>query len=191
MVESVLTRKRKESRLETLTGETWLTSHITPAPHLLIAGGGIDAQPVVVLANQLGWETTVWDPRPANARDEFFHMAHHRLRCPAEELSSWVKDAAVNAAMLMTHSVPIDAQSLSAVSDCGLDYIGLLGPTHRREEVFVEAGLADDEFQPRVDGPAGFDIGGELPESIALSIIAKCHDAIFGPTSIAETATKE
>ena len=191
VAESPLTRKREKSRLDESNGKTWLTSHITPAPHLLVAGGGIDAQPVVALANQLGWETTVWDPRPANARDEFFHMADHRLRCPVEELSQWVKDNAVNAAMLMTHSVPMDAQSLSAVAGCGLDYVGLLGPTHRREEVFVEAGLNDDEYQPRVDGPAGFDIGGELPESIALSVIAKCHDAIFGPASVGATAKQE
>ena len=191
VVESVLTRKREKSRLKEADGETWLTSHITPAPHLLIAGGGIDAQPVVVLAHQLGWETTVWDPRPANARDEFFHMADHRLRCPVEELSAWVKKAAINAAMLMTHSVPMDAQSLSAVSGCNLDYVGLLGPAHRREEVFVEAGLVDKDFLPRVDGPAGFDIGGELPESIALSVIAKCHDAIFGPVSVGATAKQE
>jgi len=118
-------------------------------------------------------------------------MADHRLRCPVEELSQWVTDNAVNAAMLMTHSVPMDAQSLSAVAGCGLDYVGLLGPTHRREEVFVEAGLNDDEYQPRVDGPAGFDIGGELPESIALSVIAKCHDAIFGPASVGATAKQE
>ena len=191
VAESPLTRKREKSRLDESTGKTWLTSHITPAPHLLVAGGSIDAQPVVALANQLGWETTVWDPRPANARDEFFHMADHRLRCPVEELSQWVKDNAVNAAMLMTHSVPMDAQSLSAVAGCGLDYVGLLGPTHRREEVFVEAGLNDDEYQPCVDGPAGFDIGGELPESIALSVIAKCHDAIFGPASVGATAKQE
>ena len=191
VAKSPLTRKREKSRLDESNGKTWLTSHITPAPHLLVAGGGIDAQPVVALANQLGWETTVWDPRPANARDEFFHMADHRLRCPVEELSQWVTDNAVNAAMLMTHSVPMDAQSLSAVAGCGLDYVGLLGPTHRREEVFVEAGLNDDEYQPRVDGPAGFDIGGELPESIALSVIAKCHDAIFGPASVGATAKQE
>jgi len=191
VAESPLTRKREKSRLDESNGKTWLTSHITPAPHLLVAGGGIDAQPVVALANQLGWETTVWDPRPANARDEFFHMADHRLRCPVEELSQWVTDNAVNAAMLMTHSVPMDAQSLSAVAGCGLDYVGLLGPTHRREEVFVEAGLNDDEYLPRVDGPAGFDIGGELPESIALSVIAKCHDAIFGPASVGATAKQE
>ena len=179
-VGSRLTRKRAKSLLLETDGETWLNSHITPAPHLLVAGGGIDAQPVVILANQLGWETTVWDPRPANARDEFFHMADQRLRCSPEELADQVRALSVNAAMLMTHSVPMDAQSLQALSDKGLDYVGLLGPTHRREEVFEEAGLIDTDFKPTVDGPAGFDIGGELPESIALSVIAKCHDAIFG-----------
>ena len=183
-VDAVLTRKREKSVLNEIDGEQWLTSYITPAPHLLIAGGGLDAQPVVVLANQLGWETTVWDPRPANARDEFFHMADHRLRCSAEELSGRVQDFSINAAMIMTHSVPMDAQSLQALSGKDLDYIGLLGPAHRRKEVFDEAGIVDASFKPIVDGPAGFDIGGELPESIALSVIAQCHDAIFGPRSI-------
>ena len=182
-IDTELTRKRERSVLNDIDGKTWLSSHITPAPHILIAGGGIDAQPVVVLAHQLGWETTVWDPRPANARDEFFHMADHRLRCSPEELSNRIQELSINAAMVMTHSVPMDAQSLQALSCKGLDYIGLLGPTHRREEVFEEAGLVDSDFKPAVDGPAGFDIGGELPESIALSVIAQCHNAIFGPNS--------
>ena len=183
-IDAVLTRKRERSALNEMGGEKWLTSHITPAPHLLVAGGGIDAQPIVVLANQLGWETTVWDPRPANARDEFFHMADHRLRCSAEALSDRIQALSINAAMIMTHSVPMDAQSLQVLSDKNLDYIGLLGPAHRRKEVFDEAGIVDASFKPTVDGPAGFDIGGELPESIALSVIAQCHDAIFGPRSI-------
>lgn len=182
-VDSTLTRKRAKSVLGKTGEETWLSSHITPAPHLLVAGGGIDAQPVVILANQLGWETTVWDPRPANARDEFFHIADHRLRCSVEELSDQVQALSINAAMVMTHSVPMDAQSLQALANKGLDYVGLLGPSHRRDEVFQEAGLIDGNFEPTVDGPAGFDIGGELPESIALSVIAKCHDAIFGSGS--------
>ena len=123
----------------------------------------------------------MWDPRPAN-EDEFFHMADHRLRCSAEELADQVQALSINAAMVMTHSVPMDAQTLEALSGKALDYVGLLGPIHRREEIF-EAGLIDADFKPAVDGPAGFDIGGELPESIALSVIAKCHDAIFGSGS--------
>jgi len=155
VVESALTRKRKKSRLDAVDGETWLISHITPAPHLLIAGGGIDAQPVVALANQLGWETTVWDPRPANARDEFFFMADHRLRCPVEELSQWVRDAAVNAAMLMTHSVPMDAQSLSAVAGCG---------PYSRQSALTRA-LSDHPPATAPYGPAECESSGDADEA--------------------------
>lgn len=189
--DAVLTRKRAKSVLQETQGETWLSSHITPAPHLLVAGGGIDAQPVVMLAKQLGWETTVWDPRPANARDEFFYMADYRLRCAVEELSGWTTDNAINAAMVMTHSVPMDAEALRALQGLNLDYVGLLGPQHRRQEVFEEAGIDDADFTPSVDGPAGFDIGGELPESIALSVLAKCHAAIFGSASVTDLPLNE
>ena len=41
-VDSVLTRKRGKSALHEADGENWLNSHITPAPHLLVAGGGIE-----------------------------------------------------------------------------------------------------------------------------------------------------
>ena len=187
----VRTRIRFKSVLTESDGNRWLRSHITPRPHLLVAGGGIDAQPVVMLAKQLGWETTVWDPRPANARDEFFYMADYRLRCAVEELSGWTTDNAINAAMVMTHSVPMDAEALRALQGLNLDYVGLLGPQHRRQEVFEEAGIDDADFTPSVDGPAGFDIGGELPESIALSVLAKCHAAIFGPASVTDLPLSE
>jgi xanthine dehydrogenase accessory factor len=136
-----------------------------------------------MLAKQLGWEVSVWDPRPANARDEFFHMADARLRCHADELGHWISEQSVNAAMIMTHSVPMDAQSLQAIHGRQLDYVGLLGPPHRRQDVLSEAGLVDTALASFINGPAGFDIGGELPESIALAVIAQCHSAILGPQS--------
>ena len=110
-------------------------------------------------------------------------MADARLRCHADELGPWISEQSVNAAMIMTHSVPMDAQSLQAIHSRQLDYVGLLGPPHRRQDVLSEAGLVDTAFAPFIDGPAGFDIGGELPESIALAVIAQCHSAIFGPQS--------
>ena len=183
ILDSALVRHRARSRLEQVEDETWLVSSVTPTPHLLVAGGGIDAQPVVMFAKQLGWEVSVWDPRPANARDEFFHMADARLRCHTDELGPWVSEQSVNAAMIMTHSVPMDAQSLQAIHGRQLDYVGLLGPPHRRQDVLCEAGLIDTAFASFINGPAGFDIGGELPESIALAVIAQCHSAIFGPQS--------
>jgi xanthine dehydrogenase accessory factor len=30
-----------------------------------------------------------------------------------------------------------------------------------------------------IHGPMGFDIGGDLPESVALSTLAECHQVLF------------
>ena len=174
-----LSRKPAAAQLKDSDNVTWLDIPIAPPPHLLIGGGGIDAQPVVKLAKLLGWEVTVWDPRPANARDEFFQDADFRLRCSASELSSWVNDYAINAAMVMTHNLAMDSDCINAINRQGLDYIGLLGPTHRKEEVLQLAGLGEHEVSPLINGPAGFDIGGDLPESIALSMLSKCHETLF------------
>ena len=63
----------------------------------------------------------------------------------ANELSSWVKDCSINAAMVMTHNLAMDADCINAINRQGLNYIGLLGPTHRKEEVLQLASLAENE----------------------------------------------
>ncbi len=47
----------------------------------------------------------------------------------------------------------------------------LLGPRARRDRLLDEIGAAD----VHVFGPAGLDIGAEMPESIALAIVAEIH----------------
>ena len=59
-----------------------------------------------------------------------------------------------------------------------LRYLGLLGPTNRLEEVMKSAGLRRSDLPVKLSGPAGLYLGGDLPESIALSIIAECHAAL-------------
>ena len=157
--------------------ETWLVTRVEPEPHLLIVGGGPDAIPVVNMAEQLGWETTVWDPRPANARPEYFASATRILKCTAEGLGRFAQEHRVNAAVLMSHNVQLDAEALKILqtSDNDIQYMGLLGPSSRREKVISEAGLNNNGLSVPLSGPAGLDIGGELPESIALSILSECH----------------
>ncbi|EED34562.1 isoquinoline 1-oxidoreductase maturation factor [Luminiphilus syltensis NOR5-1B] len=160
-------------------GRRWFNNYVKAQPHLLIAGGGIDAQPVVAIAKQLGWTVSVWDPRPANARADYFPDADELLRLDVAELSNYVTEHNVGAAVLMAHDVAIDAAALSALNGTGLDYMALLGPPHRRAEVLAKARLAEHDLSPPVAGPAGFDIGGELPESIALSILSQCHAVLY------------
>ena len=163
------------AQLRQKNGERWLHTPVMPPPHVLIAGGGVDARPLATLAHDLGWDVSVWDPRPANARREYFTMAEQLLRCPVEELGAYVERKKVNAAVLMTHNVPLDAEVLRWLSDAPLDYLALLGPVNRRRRVMSEAGVSDEALRTPLSGPAGLDIGATLPETIALSILAECQ----------------
>lgn len=153
----------------------YLQNVIQPQPHLLIIGGGVDARPLVGLAHQLGWQTSLWDPRPANARREYFMQADHILDIPSHALAEYVEGNRVDAAVLMSHHLELDAQALKDLNGQNLSYWALLGPNNRRQRVLNQAQLLESQLQPRLAGPAGLDIGAELPESIALSILTECH----------------
>jgi len=135
----------------------------------------MDARPLVSIAHELGWYVSVWDSRPANARREFFLSADKILNFPVEALRQYVVDKKVNAAVLMTHNIFLDAQALQQLHQANLQYLALLGPVNRRDKVFKEAQLNQADLSLPLAAPAGLDLGGELPEGIALSILAECH----------------
>jgi len=162
----------------------WLATPIVPEPHLLVVGGGIDARPLVNMAKQLGWKVSLWDPRPANARKEYFSNVDHIIKGEAKVLSSFVVEKDVNAAVLMSHNVAIDAQALQALAlqapmTIKLQYVALLGPNNRRQQVITQAQVEEKNLSFIFAGPSGLDIGGTLPESIALSILAECHASLY------------
>lgn len=157
----------------------WLATPIVPEPHLLVIGGGIDARPLVNMAEQLGWKISLWDPRPANARKEYFLNVNHIIKGEANVLTDFVTEKDVNAAILMSHSVAIDAQALKALAETNIQYLALLGPNNRRQQVINQAEVEEHSLSFQFAGPAGLEIGGTLPESIALSILAECHASLF------------
>ncbi|MGB0909509.1 MAG: XdhC family protein [Nitrospirales bacterium] len=159
-------------------GSVWLATPIVPEPHLLVVGGGLDAQSLVSMAHVLGWQVSVWDPRPANARREHFLSADWILQGPALELFDFAISKSVGAAVLMTHNIQLDGAALHALQQVPLQYMALLGPTNRRLQVLEYAGLRESNLTTSLAGPAGLDIGAELPESIALSILAECHASL-------------
>jgi xanthine dehydrogenase accessory factor len=93
-------------------------------------------------------------------------------------LSRYAQRESVNAAVLMSHNIRLDAEALRVLHDCRLGYLALLGPDSRRQRVLSEAGLTSGALQVPLAGPAGLDIGGELPETIALAILAECQAAL-------------
>ncbi|WP_341206757.1 XdhC family protein [uncultured Psychrosphaera sp.] len=156
-----------------------LNIEITPKIHLLICGGGKDVTPVCQFAKQLGWQVSVWDPRAAYANKNDLVNADTILKEPHSVLASFATKQKVNFAVLMSHSLELDAQALNTLANSDIKHIALLGPKKRFEDVVAACGVVRTNIKPHLSGPAGLDIGGDLPTSIALSIVAKFHGIAF------------
>lgn len=169
---------RRPARLVDVAGERWLCSTVLPEPHLLVVGGGIDARPLAAMARTLGWELTVLDPRPANARPEHFPGATRLSRAAPAQMAAEPWFDSCTAAVIMTHSKQLDAQALQGLQHKVLTYCAMIGPPHRQREVMALAGLQNVKLPFTLRGPAGLDLGGDRPESVALSILSQCHAAL-------------
>lgn len=173
-----------QSRLETLTisGLTVKAFYdsLQPPWQLLIIGAGADSLPLLASAKALGWRVTVIDYRPAHIRPERFPNADQLHLLRAEELADNLSLSNYQAAVIMTHNVDNDARYLKALATTRIPFMGLLGPSHRKERLLHSLGDDAERLAGRVFGPVGLDIGAETPEEIALSIMAGIHAQLNG-----------
>jgi len=157
---------------------------IKPAPALVIFGGGLDAQPLVKLAHTLGWYTCLVDSRTAYARPAYFKNADLVINQDYKSLRQNLLLPKADAVVIMHHNVSLDAQALQLVKNksnlAAASYLGLLGPQHRTVQVLEQAQLSCDDLAKPLANPIGFDLGGELPESIALAILSQAHATVEG-----------
>lgn len=157
-----------------------LVQFLAPSPQILICGAGPDAQPVANAAIALGWRVVVVDHRPAYALPERFPGAVVLLT-DARALRDIVDVDRCHAAVVMSHHLPSDVAYLRelAASDWP-GYVGLLGPTARRQRIAEELGVSATSLGSRIHGPVGLDIGAITPESIAVAIIGEIHAWLAG-----------
>lgn len=149
---------------------------ITPPIHLGIFGGGLDAQPIAQMAATLGWQVTIFDERTAYARQYDFPTANI-MKMPFDGVNGDVYQT-LDAAFVMTHNLTLDAKVLNQLVKFTLGYVALLGPGHRRDKVFALAQLNINDFSGYFSAPAGLALGGELPSSVGLSMLAQCHGVL-------------
>ena len=126
-------------------GET-LVEIVRPQRAIVVFGGGADVEPVIRVAQQVGWRADVVTTREPIDADDY------------------------DAAVVMTHNFPRDVEILSTLLASHIAYIGLLGPRSRGDELLAELGVPRDA---RIFSPIGLDLGAETPEEIALSIVAE------------------
>jgi xanthine/CO dehydrogenase XdhC/CoxF family maturation factor len=151
---------------------------LSPAPLLAVFGAGVDAKPVVAIAAELGWQVLLIDPRVGYAKSEFFTKSSQIIRQPFDELQNafWLDQ--IDVALVLTYNIKLDAAAIKLVQSSTAKYVGLLGPIHRTDRVLDIAKLSRNDLTKSLANPVGLRLGGELPESIALSMLSEAHAAL-------------
>lgn len=138
-------------------------------PRLLILGAGPETPTLIPLLREMGWWVCLAERR-ARWRD-VGTAADARLQgAPAASLH----DAVPDAVLVMHHDFELDREALDALAGTCVDFIGLLGPRRRRDDLFkLLTQIQRDSLSPRLRSPVGLDLCGRGPEAIALSIAAQ------------------
>ncbi len=151
---------------------------------LLIAGGGPDTPALSEMIYSLGWRQILWDDRPNFARRAGHSGAGSVLVDSLDDIADFDWLNKIDGAILKSHNLDRDAQWLLTLRKYHprIKYIGLLGPKIRRDKILgaVAPAIEKEWLEERLFSPAGMDIGGDLPESLALSILAQCHSVVYG-----------
>lgn len=140
---------------------------------LLILGAGPGSEPLLSIANTLGWQTAICDTRTSNLTHVHSADETHLLNDCNEVHEVLERD--FDAAVVMSHNFNSDAVYLQALLNSEVSYIGMMGPQKRTKSIISSFSQFSETLfmDPRLHNPIGLDLGGESPESIALSICAE------------------
>lgn len=153
---------------------------LRPPLRLVILGAGADAVPLANAAALLGWQTDVYDHRPAFLTNERFPDA--KLKPVSREDKTSMAADELTAIVSMNHNFERDRDLLPAALHSSAFYVGVLGPRRRTEQIMQELRAAGETFSDaellRMRSPAGLDIGADTPETIAAAIAAEIQSVL-------------
>jgi xanthine dehydrogenase accessory factor len=144
-----------------------------PALRLLVMGAGDDAIPVTRFAKFMGYEVVVLDGRSHMARADRFPQADRVVVNSSVDPLAGIPVDQWTAAVLMSHSYEQDRNALRRLAAEPLQYLGILGPRKRTEQMLGDIGVSEETLPDNLHSPVGLDIGADGPEQIALAVIAE------------------
>jgi xanthine/CO dehydrogenase XdhC/CoxF family maturation factor len=155
---------------------------LEPPVLLTIFGAGADAVPLAEAAHDLGWRVRMFDHRPAFLTRERFPSADEISLVDQGSQSLDLTVDKLTAILSINHNYDRDRETLSFALKTNAFYIGALGPKKRTEQLLEELRERGEVFGAdaisRLRYPAGLDIGGDTPESIAISIVAEIQSVL-------------
>jgi xanthine dehydrogenase accessory factor len=148
---------------------------VDPPRQLILVGGVHIAIPLAALADTLGVEVTVIDPRRLFGTTDRFPAVKRLLQEWPQAAFQKIKLNDSTAVVMLTHDPKIDDPALKIVLESVVFYIGALGSrkTHEKRQERLRAQGVDQGSLARIHGPVGLNLGASSPEEIALAIMAE------------------
>jgi len=150
---------------------------VNPPVSIVVIGAGNDVVPLVKIADILGWETTVVDGRPDQAKKDRFVSGCQVIVSKPENVLKQLNIDDQTVFLLMTHNYNYDLAMLRILLTKKVRYIGSLGPRKKLDRMLDELNeegiTVTDKQRSAIYGPVGLDIGADTPEEIALSVLAE------------------
>jgi xanthine dehydrogenase accessory factor len=150
---------------------------VHPPRALFVFGNGQDAVPLVRLASELGFHTTLVANRPSGVPADAFGEADVVVSATPETAKGKVLLSEEAAAIVMTHNLAHDRGFLRLVLESPCAYVGALGPRARTEQMLSEMQadgfVLTEAHRRRLHSPTGLDVGAEQSEEIALAILSE------------------
>lgn len=166
-------RMAKSGMEDTPQGRVFLTVYV-PSPKLVITGAVHISQALAPIAQLLGYDVTIVDPRTAFASIERFPDVKVIAEWPDVALPPLSIDH-YTAFVALTHDPKIDDPALEHALARECFYIGALGSrkTHaKRVERLKQVGISEANLA-RIHAPIGLDIEAVSPAEIAVAIMGE------------------
>jgi xanthine dehydrogenase accessory factor len=179
-------RSGKSGTEETAEGKVFLTVFAPPL-QLVVTGAVHISQELAPMAERLGFDVTIVDPRTAFATEERFAGIRLFAEWPDKVLPGLGVDAHT-AFVALTHDPKIDDPALLHALSKDCFYIGALGSrkTHAARLDRLKANGINEAQLARIHAPIGLNIGAVSPAEIAVSILAE----IVGTLRLEKAATQ-
>lgn len=134
---------------------------------ILIFGSGAHVTSLILMANLMGWKTSVIDIK---IHESFVKEADELIELENIEDILDMDLSSYNASVILSHSPKTDNIYLKALLKSNMNYIGMMGNKKNMQRIKEEFDLENDK---RFFAPIGLEIGGNTHQVIALSICSQ------------------
>jgi xanthine dehydrogenase accessory factor len=164
-------------------GEATAALRIPAPPRIMLFGAGPETLTLNLFTRRVGWLLQVVEHRGRWLNFAQAAGVQRVIELPPDEAAEVWREQHVSAAIAMTHNYALDMQHLALCATSDFAYVGLLGPSSRRDAMLADLGPdLTSRLQGRLRAPVGLGLGGRGPEPLALAIVAELQQHFANET---------